>query len=146
MHTLSGRTLSGRLLPLLALAAALSLAGCGDGTAPEESIVGVYTLQTINGNLLPWIAFQDEIDHTEVLSGSITLEADGTFTDQTSYVFTIDGAAHQGQDLYTGTYTKTVAGATLTPLTPVGYAPYMVQIQGAKMSQVVQEFELVYRR
>ncbi len=54
------------------------LVACGDSTGPE-SVVGTYTLQTVNGEGLP--AVIDEIGTTflkEITAGSITLNEDLT--------------------------------------------------------------------
>lgn len=131
-----------RLFPLLGLVLALPLASC-DSTTPEGAIAGTYQLQTINGNHLPWTAFQVEADHLDVMSGAIVLEPDGTFTDRTSYQITENGASRMEEDLYTGTYALSVNGATLSP---VGFEPYEVEIRGERMSQIIGDFELVYQK
>lgn len=131
-----------RLVPL-ALTLVMALAACGDGTGPEPGIDGVYTLKSINGNALPWIAFQIEQDKIEVLSGSITLRTDGSFTDLTTYRITESGVSRDEQDVYTGTFLETATGATLSP---IGFEPYVVAIAGGKLTQIIGEFTLEYAR
>ena len=68
---------------LLAGMAAVSLGGCGGdstGTDPD-AVVGVYTLITINGQLLPVIVDQVGDDIAEVTAGLVTLDADRSFDD-----------------------------------------------------------------
>jgi hypothetical protein len=135
-----------RLITTVALALALPLAGCADNTGPEDALEGIYNLQTINGAALPWLAAEFEADKIEVMSGAITLLADGTFTDEMTFLITEGGVTQTAQDVYRGTYLKTATGATLTPVTPAGFDPYPVVIAGSTMTQLINEFELTYRR
>jgi hypothetical protein len=132
-----------RLITVVALALALPLTACADNTAPEDTLEGIYNLETINGIALPWLAVQVEGDKIEVTCGSITLGADGTFTDEMTFMITEGGVTRSEQDIYTGTYLKSTTGATLSP---VGFEPYMVSISGSTMTQLINDFELTYRR
>jgi hypothetical protein len=131
----------------LTLALALPLAGCSDATSPEEGIEGVYTLQTVNGGTLPWyagdFAGQTGSIRVDVVSGSVTLLADGTFTDKTTFRLTEGAVVTLEDDIYTGTFAKTTIGATLSP---VGLTPYIVSISGKMMTQLIGQSTLVYSR
>ena len=134
-----------RLLTALVLTLALPLAGC-DSTSPEDTLEGIYNLQSINGAALPWLAVNEAAGKVEVIGGAITLLADGTFTDKMTFVVTQGSVAQTEDDVYTGTYVKSATGATLTPLIPAGFDPYTVVISGATMTQMINEFELTYRK
>lgn len=61
---------------LILTAAVLLLLGCSDSTGPKApSIAGTYTLTKIDGEPLPY-----EIIGTEILSGTVSFRADGTYT------------------------------------------------------------------
>ena len=134
-----------RLLGVFALALSLPLAAC-DSTAPEDSIAGEYRLETVDGGTLPWLAVQVDADRIEVVSGSVRLATDGTFTDLTTFKITEAGVASTVDDVYTGTWLETPTGATLTIVSPEGFDPYEVAIQGDRLSQIIGDVELVYRR
>jgi hypothetical protein len=134
-----------RLLGVFALALSIPLAACGS-TEPEEGIAGEYLLETVDGGTLPWLAVQVDADKIEVLSGSVRLGSDGTFADLTTFKITEAGVASTVDDIYTGTWLETPTGATLTILSPEGFDPYEVAIQGDRLSQVIGDVELVYRR
>jgi hypothetical protein len=133
-----------RLFGILALSLALPLVACGgDSTAPEETIHGTYTLQSINGMPLPWLLGQASADRIDVMSGSIILLENGTFTDLTTFRITESGVVRMEDDVYTGTFLKTAIGATLNP---VGFEPYGVSIDGETMIQQLGSATLTYRR
>ena len=135
-----------RPLATLVLTLALPLAACADNTGPEDTLEGTYTLQAINGASLPWLAVEEDAGKVEVAGGAITLLADGTFTDRMTFQVTEGGVARTEDDVYTGTYIRTATGATLTPLSPIGYDPYTVAVSGSTMTQMINDFELTYRK
>jgi hypothetical protein len=135
-----------KLIGILALSLALSLVGCGDSTGPEEGIEGVYTLQTVNGATLPWFAGEFDAIRVDVVSGSVTLLADGTFTDKTTFRLTEGTVVTTEDDIYTGTFLKTAIGATLTPVVPSGFQPYIVSISGKMMTQLLGQATLIYQK
>jgi hypothetical protein len=132
----------------LTLAFALPLVGCSDGTSPEDGIEGVYTLQSVNGVTLPWFAgdFAAEtgLVRVDVVSGSIVLLQDGTFTDKTTFRLTQGAVVTLEDDIYTGTFAKTSIGAMLSPIG--GLTPYIVSISGKTMTQLIGQSTLVYSR
>jgi hypothetical protein len=71
-----------RRIALLGLVA-VALAACNnDSTSPNGSAVGSYTLITVNGSRLP-VDFGN--GNGAVTSDVLTLNANGTYTDQTVY-------------------------------------------------------------
>ena len=132
-----------RHLAVLALTLALPFAACADNTGPEDTLEGTYTLEAINGSALPWLAVEIDADKVEVASGAITLLTDGTFTDRMTFSITEGGVTRTESDVYAGMYIRTPTGATLSPM---GFDPYTVEITGTTMTQMINEFELTYRK
>jgi hypothetical protein len=96
---------------LLALSAAvlLSAAACSDGgTGPsaEANIAGNYTLQTVNGNPLPWRPFVVGNDFVEITSGSGTVNADNTYSLRIDVRTSVDGQITMDPVTEVGTWTR----------------------------------------
>ena len=104
-----------------ALVAALLLVGaaCGDdSTGPDEgSIAGSYTLRTINGQNLPYTTLSAGVNKAEVLSSSLSLDADGTFREERSVRRTHSGVSVTEPEMKFGTYTTTSSGVTFRATT-----------------------------
>ncbi|MFQ5529285.1 MAG: hypothetical protein ACE5FP_02960 [Gemmatimonadota bacterium] len=99
---------------VMAILAGGLLAACGDGlsisTGPGGiSIFGTYTLETVNGESLPFLAFQVGNDRLEIISGSVRLNSDATYT--TSFIFEWSESGTVIPVTESGTYT--VAGNTI---------------------------------
>ncbi len=94
----------------VALAVSL-LTGCGDATG-SEAIAANYTLQTINGQNLPFVLAQVVVDKVEVTAGSVRLNSDNTFSTSVTVATTESGATTSETTTVTGTYT--LNGTTLT--------------------------------
>ena len=129
-----------KLLALLVPCLVLPLAAC-DLTGPAETIHGTYTLKTVNGAVLPWLAFQAGADRYEIASGSVVLNEDGTFEDVTIYTVTEGGVTHSETERYEGTFAASTLGALLRP--DQGQ-PYDAAIVGTTMTQEFGGFEYVY--
>src|SRR5688500_1710711 len=71
-----------RLALVLAAVVPLTLSGaCGDdSTSPEATIFGSYTLQTVNGNTLPWRFLVVGNDWAEITGGNGNINRDGTYS------------------------------------------------------------------
>ena len=104
-----------------ALVAALLLVGAacgGDSTGPDEgSIVGSYTLRTINGQNLPFTTLSSGLNKAEVLSSSLSLNTDGTFREERSVRRTHSGVPVTEPETKFGTYTSTSSGVTFRATT-----------------------------
>jgi hypothetical protein len=85
-------------------------AGCGsDKSNAPKKLEGTYTIRTINNETLP-IIFYDDVANSqrgEILSGSMTLNAGGTFSAPWSFRITDHGVVTTPQETCTGTFTRT---------------------------------------
>jgi len=131
-----------RLAATLALVA-LGVA-CSDSTSPR-SFVGVYSLVQVNGTTPPLVVFDNGFDREEVLGGTIMLNSDATFSDETVYRDTDlrTGAFQTFSDVVVGTYTT--SGNTVT-LTPNGDTPYSLSLSGNTLTQTAGNFTFQYNR
>ena len=93
-----------RFLVLACAALTLGVAGCQDSTNPSAVLSGTYTLRTVNGNSLPTVTYEDATLTEEVLSGQITLDRNGNYTD----VVTLRDTYHNGSG--SETYTDPING------------------------------------
>ena len=99
------------------------MVGCGgvDVTDPG-SVSGTYTLQTVNGDALPAVLFQDETTLLEVTAGSITLNQDRSCSTSMSLRQTQDGVVATETETGVCTYALDSGSITVTdsanPLTP----------------------------
>lgn len=88
----------------LALVAASLLLGCGDATGPDRDPAGTYALESVNAQPLPFT----DTDKTVILSGSLVLKSNRTFT--------LSGSVRSGSVTQTssidGTYSQN--GSTIT--------------------------------
>ena len=82
----------------------VGLLACGDAVGLED-IAGTYTMQTVDGDGLPWVL--DEIGTTfllEVTAGSVTLNQDMTCSFAFSLRETEDGTVTPRTETAVGTY------------------------------------------
>jgi hypothetical protein len=90
------------------LTAAVVLTACSDSpTGGSGQIEGTYSIHTINGSSLPYTLFQFGNDKFEVLSGSMTLQANGTFTQTFSTRETEEGVTTTETSTSSGTWSRT---------------------------------------
>jgi hypothetical protein len=131
---------------MLAATAVLTTACGGDSsTGPGASVVGTYSLQTVNSKALPYVAYDDGTEKIEVLSDSYTLTATGTYTNETVVRTTIGGTPTTDTYSYDGTYTQSGNTVTLTdsqdPTDVVS-----ATVSGSTFTISVQGLVLVYTR
>ena len=80
------------LLALIATGTAASLAAaCKDSSSPDV-LAGTYALQSVNSEALPATLAQLGSNKLEAASGTLVLEADGTFVLTTELRITEDGS------------------------------------------------------
>jgi hypothetical protein len=128
----------------LALAAvALGLAGCNSGTTVpgQESVVGTYSLVSVDGKPMPSPFYQDPTYGIEsaYVSGTMNLKADGTWERAFVIHYNRDHRADVPFDRhYTGSGTYTVSGNAIhftgtenvTGSAPTPVPPVDAAIQG----------------
>lgn len=108
----------GRRLALLGLLAmTMAMAGCGGDDGGDSSgptnIAGTYILRTYNNGALPATVFEQPGYKIEILSGRITLNANGTYSEAASIRQTINGTA-QAPEPHDGNGTWTRSGNRIT--------------------------------
>lgn len=107
---------------LALLLAVVALAACNnDSTSPNGTVVGTYSLRTVNGSQLPY-TFSDG---SVLVSDQLTINSNGTYTDIASYS-NVNSNPEQGywsinnnlisfNDINSGAnYTGSVSGSVLT--------------------------------
>ena len=100
---------SARLL-LLVVAVA-----CGAGsTEPTATVNGTYTLRTINGAALPQNIYADPDQSLAILSGTLTLNANNTYSLVEQERIIIGGQTTQDEYTEQGTYVQTGSNLELT--------------------------------
>lgn len=105
---------------LAALAAGTGIlmvaSACGDdSTGPgtvQESVVGTWTLTSVNGSALPYTVEQSGANKIEVMSDVLTVGAGGAFTQLTTVRITQNGVVTTQSLPDAGTYT--VSGTAVT--------------------------------
>ena len=104
-----------RLLGLLLLAV-MPLAACSDddGSGPEATIEGAYTLRTVNGQPLPYVLLQVASVKFEILSSAVTIAQGGTFTHSAAVRYTDETGATTDEQTITGTFVRSGNNITLT--------------------------------
>lgn len=77
----------------LAAVAMLGILACGSSTESSQatSVVGTWSLQTINGTPLPFVIQQTGANTEQITSDVYRLVAGGVFTQMTGKRFTING-------------------------------------------------------
>ena len=88
----------------------LGLVACGDDVIGPEDIAGTYTLQSVNGQSLPW-ALEAGV---EVTAGSITLNQDMTGSSSLTAKLTDSGTVTTITTSAVGTYTHVNGAVTMT--------------------------------
>ncbi|MEX1187286.1 MAG: hypothetical protein WEA80_11910 [Gemmatimonadaceae bacterium] len=85
--------------------------GDGDGINEPASIAGTYNLQTLDGQSLPVVVFDEPGFRLEIVSGNFVLAASRTFTTSVVFRITEDNAVTTESESFNGTYT--VTGSTV---------------------------------
>jgi hypothetical protein len=131
---------------LSALAGFALFAACGgDSTGPgDTNIVGSYTLQSINGNPVPWRAIVIGNDWFEIASGSGSINADGTYSLTFNWRESVAGETDEGSESLVGTYTRNGNAITFRDASDGSTA--IGTISGRQISVTSEGVVLVYVR
>lgn len=98
------------ILPVLLLLPMLT--ACEeDAAGPDTSHVGVYQLQTVNGEEVP-VSFEEDGGIFTIVEATATLNENETFTMTAELEITAGAVTVTDTDVFAGTYTR--AGNTLT--------------------------------
>jgi predicted small lipoprotein YifL len=86
----------------------VALAACGDKdtltTPTSAAVVGVWTLESINGNRLPLMVERDEGEEAELVSQVVTFTQDGKFSMTAQHRVSVNGQFVTENDAITGTW------------------------------------------
>ena len=102
---------------LLLMVSAFLLVACGgDGpTSPSNNPVGSYSLSQVNGAALPQTYFQNSVGYVEVVSGTLVLRQDGSYTEtRNNRAVYITGGTQSSSVVENGTYSITGTQVTFT--------------------------------
>ena len=129
---------------LATLALILVLGACTDSTGSNSTDhVGVYTMTTINGDALPATLSSNGADSVEVTAGTVTLNADRTFSETVSYRITKAGAETTEQELVVGLYSRSRNHFNLNGSDGSLLA---ADLDGTALTMLRGAFELVYQK
>jgi hypothetical protein len=123
-----------RLLVLATiLATTLTAAGCSDTTNPANSLAGTYTLRTVNNVQVPVTVSASPGFTSEVLAGSIELDAQGNYIGTITYRDTYSG---QQPTVYNDTIIGywSLSGNQLTLVDSQTGAQYFATVSGSTIT------------
>jgi hypothetical protein len=110
---------------LLATMCIVALSACSSsyGDGPGPTVVGTYSLVTVNGAAVPATTQNDATIKTEILSGTFVVNADETFSESRQGRITLGGgtpslitATQTGTWTSSGTQLSFVSGTTQNPV------------------------------
>lgn len=127
-------------LPLLVALSVIASSAAAQAVSATVDPTGTYTLVAIDGHELPYAPMHEGAPGPVVTSGTLTLNADGTFATKGS--FEISGGQSVSRDL-SGTYIR--EGPTLT-LNWTGAGVTTATIDGNSLTMVNEGIRFTYRR
>lgn len=127
---------------VLAVAALLSIACGNDATAPSHA--GTYTLVSINGEAVPILLTEDEVERVELTRGEIVLRDDNTFDDLLEFTQTVEGETTTEPILATGTWQ--MRGNQLTMTYDGGGGVIDGELENGRITQQVGSLRFIYQK
>lgn len=125
-----------KLSAVLTLVFSLALAACGgDKSTGPVAVEGSYTLRTVNGQPLPGVVYQEPGYKLEVVSATLTLNADASFTDSGTWRETNGTTVTTSSSTDVGTWTRN--GNSFTLVYPATGGTLAGTISGSSLSFVV---------
>ena len=126
-------------------------AACSDNPTGKTGVSGMYHLETIDGQPLPFAKVNSSSGVTStVISESIALEKNGTFTERLTMTQSPAGGSAQSYlFVFTGTYTMTGSQLELTeksgsvngsPLPVITSAPVIGTLNGSSLTVTLTDF------
>ena len=134
----------------LVVAMGLGAGACSDSSGVDDDddfeIAGTYTLQTINGNPLPFTVGQVGTSFKlEIMSDVFTINSNMTFRDISVTRVTEDGVPTTTTDTINGTWTANANKTTITFTDDEG-TTLNANLTSTGMTASGQGFTFVYRR
>jgi formylglycine-generating enzyme required for sulfatase activity len=117
-----------RLAPLVA--AAVLVVGCSESTAPN-SLVGTFSLTTVNGQSLPYLFQQSGVDTVLLTSSFLRLDADNSWLMGITFREDSAGTVTTHTEGAVGTWTR---GGNALTLTETGGATHAVAVSGTQLT------------
>ena len=138
---IQSRARTGALVALMVM-----LAACGGDSATglTTSFVGSYSLKTVNGVNLPYVIAQTGQDKDELISGSITVNNGGSFTDAFTVRSTRSGQATTSSSADAGTWTSN--GTAITFVFNNGSTPSTGSLSGNTLTSTENGLALVFTK
>jgi hypothetical protein len=125
-------------------------AGCSDNPTGKTGVSGMYHLETIDGQPLPFAKVNSSSGVTStVISESIALETNGTFTERLTMTQSPAGGSAQSYlFVFTGTYTMTGNQLELTEKSgsvngssiPITSIPVIGTLNGSSLTVTLTDF------
>jgi hypothetical protein len=125
-----------------ALLSMTALSGCDDSITGSSTVVGSYTLRTVNGSALP-VTVVSGTTTTVYEDGVISLYQGATYAESGRTRVTVNGTTTTVTKAETGSYT--LFGASIT-LTPNGSAQKVAKVSGNDMTFIDAGVTMVYRK
>lgn len=119
------------------------LASCDSFTGPDDSHIGTFELQTVNGSALPFLAAEVGADRLEIMEGFITTSDDGAFTNGFTFRETRDGQVSTVPQEVTGTFTRN--GNQITFIDSRG-GSFVGSLEGSTVTVAGQGATFVFRK
>jgi hypothetical protein len=135
-----------RLIALVATVILVACAGCRDTTAPPPfTVVGEYQLKKVNGATLPVFAVNGNAT-TELTADHFSVDADGSWSEITSYTITIGESVIVTQGSSVGVYAALNGQVKFTQTSPPGNNPFSGSVVGDTLTILVLGTSYVYSR
>jgi hypothetical protein len=140
-----GRRRRHRIGAIIAVAAAMVAASSCDNVAgPTDGVVGLYTLLFVNNSTVPVIIDQATGYTREIIGGSVSMNADGTFRDLLATRETTNGAVVPHTDTIVGTYAR--LNTLITFSAAADNSQWNATFSGTGLTEILSGFTLVYRK
>ena len=126
------------LLCLVSAASLALLGGCGsDGVTTPVGVEGEYALETVNGIALPFLKSESAIERVEVVSGSLTLRSNRTYSGEIVERWTAAGSVELFPETSAGTFS--ISGDQLTFTETASGAAYHGTINGNRLRATLMD-------
>lgn len=126
----------------------VAAASCADMVSPDEAadraLVGVYSISSVNGAGLPITLAVDDTASVDLISGTITLREDKTFTDIINVNLTTPSGVTVEADTARGNYSRLADTLKFAPTD--GHDNYQAVTNNSTLTESSIEFVIVYHK